>query len=210
MHPLPHRGSLTDEDQGVILSLYEDPALVAEMRFQEAMEEAEMNMMKHEFVPAGFEALIGGLVAMNAKPMPKKRVTLLSEARKQLGEGLLPEPFEIASVANSSYNTHLSKLYGFAKAGFRTALVDYPISGTNTYARAVRGYRDLLVEYLDKAASANSGASIETPHAHEAVKAKKQKAAKITASKTKVAAPATKAKAPSKAAPARKAPAKKK
>ena len=113
-------------------------------------------------------------------------------------------------MANSSYNTHLAKLYGFAKEGLRTALVDYPLSGTNTYARAVRGYRDLLVAHLDKMASANSGASIPTPHAHDATKAKKQKAAKITASKTKVAKPATKPKAPSKAAPARKAPAKKK
>ena len=89
-------------------------------------------------------------------------------------------------------------------------MLDYPIAGTNTYARAVRGYRDLLAEYLGKQAFAISGASIETPHAHEATKAKKQKAAKITTSKTKVAKPATKAKAPSKAAPARKAPAKKK
>lgn len=193
----------------MILSLYEDPALVAEMRLQEAIEEEEMNMMKHEFVPAGFEAILDGLVAMNAKPMPKKKVTLLAEARKQLEAGLLPEPFLITG-ANTSYNNHLAKLYAFAGEGLRQALVDYPVFGTNTYARAVRNYRDLLVEFLDKNSSAISVASSPSPAIQATMKATPAKAKKITPSKTNAAKPAIAAKATSKPATKRKAPAKKK
>lgn len=184
---------------------YEDRELVLEMMKQEALEEAEaMNTNANPFVPAGFEGLIAGLAlkAQAAKPQRKVRVSLLSTAQKQVEEGLLPEPVEITSEANLSYNTHMAKLYEFAKAGFRSAVEDYPIGGTNTYARAVKGYRDLLLKYLD-AQSATAKAHTKTP-------AKKINAAAKSVQATSAQKAVTPAKSKSTAVKARKAPAKKK
>lgn len=184
---------------------YEDRELALEMLKQEALQEIEdMEANANPFVPAGFEGLIADLAlkAQAAKPQRKARVSLLSTAQKQVEQGLLPEPVEITSEANLSYNTHMAKLYEFAKAGFRNAVEDYPIAGTNTYARAVKGYRDLLLKYLE-AQSTKAKAHTKTP-------AKKINAAASTKQATAAQKAVTPAKSKSTAAKARKAPAKKK
>lgn len=188
---------------------YEDRELVLEMLKQEALEEAEaMNTNANPFIPAGFEGLIADLAikAQAAKPQRKVRVSLLSSAQKQFEQGLLPEPVEITSEANLSYNTHMAKLYDFAKAGFRSAVEDYPIGGTNTYARAVKGYRDLLLKYLEMKEAEQS----KVAKAHPKTPAKKISAAPKTKQATSATKAATPAKSKATAAKARKAPAKKK
>lgn len=196
---------------------YEDRELVLEMMKQEALQEIEdMEANANPFVPAGFEGLIAGLAlkAQAAKPQPKKRVTLLAPAIAQLEQGLLPEPVEITSEANLTYNVHMAKLYEFAKAGFRNAVEDYPIGGMNTYARALKGYRDLLIKYLDtKEGAAKSKMAAATP----ATRAKKISAAPAKMSASADAAKATSAAKAAKpvtskaaSAKARKAPVKKK
>lgn len=191
-----------------VMHPYEDRELALEMLKQEALEEADtMNTATaNPFLPDGFEGLIAGLAAkvQAAKPKPKKRVTLLAGAAEAVEKGLLPELIEITSEANLSYNNHLAKLHGFAKAGLRNAVEDYPIFGTNTYARLVKGYRDLLLKWLDAQVASKS------PVAKPKPLAKKMSAAVATKVTTKASAKPTDTKSKSPSAKTRKAPAKKK
>jgi len=188
---------------------YEDRDLVREMLIHEVMEE---EMETTPFIPQGFEGLMATLAAQvqATKPQPKRRVTILSGARKQLEGGVLPDPVEIKSEANLSYNNHMAKLYDFAKAGLRNAVEDYPLAGTNTYAKAVKGYRDLLLEYLDSKIVVSKPAVSKVATAQPKAPAKK-----ISALPAKAKAPADKssktpAKSATTSAKARKAPAKNK
>lgn len=190
---------------------YEDRELVLEMIKQEAIEEAkDMNTSTIPFISMDFEKLIAGLaeIAQAAKPQRKKRVTLLSSAIKQMEQGVLPKPIEITSEANLAYNTHMGKLYGFAKEGLRNAVEDYPIGGTNTYSRAVRGYRDLLIKWFDAQEAKVLDAS-NSPQAKPKALAESIKANELTAVATKAKAKATPAKTKTTTAKDAKAPLKK-
>lgn len=78
-------------------------------------------------------------------PVKSTRPQLLSQARKAVEDGKLPPVLHFTSEANYSYNRHSEAMHALAKAGDVKALTAYLIKGTNTYARALAGYRDLLV-----------------------------------------------------------------
>lgn len=194
----------------MFVSLYEDPELVARMRLEEAMEE---EMINQTFLPAGFEGLIASVAAQvqaQKPPVRKAKLSLLSMARKEVEGGLLPGPVEIKSEANLSYNKHMAKLYEFAKAGLRSGVEDYPLTGTNTYAKAVKGYRDLLLEYLDKTTLAHKPEVSKVATAQPKAPAKKINAAAVAMKSPTSKSVAKPAKTPTTKAKARKAPAKKK
>lgn len=174
---------------------YEDRELVLEMMKQEAIEEAKDMNNATTLIPMGFESMIANFAqaAQAAKPQRKKRVTLLDGAMAQMQQGVLPEPVDITSEANLTYNTHMAKLYAFAKEGLRNAVEDYPIGGSNTYSRVVRGYRDLLIKWFDAQAAKVLDAS-NSPQAKPKALAKSIKANELTAVATKAKAKATPAK----------------
>ena len=86
-----------------------------------------------------------------AQPAKASRPGLLAAARKAVEDGKLPPVLVFTSAANWSYNRHSETLHEFAKDGDIKALVAYQIAGTNTYARALKGYRDLLVSAVKPA-----------------------------------------------------------
>lgn len=151
-----------------------------------------MKSTTNAVIPAGFGGLVGRLAAQRAAQMPHpktaRRVRLLDAARAAVAAGKLPGMLEFASEANYSYNRHAAELHRLAKAGFLDEVMGYPITGTNTYAKALVGYRSLLVEAMQRAEAAAAPASASKPKA----KAKKP------AAKASKAAPKPSAKKPAK------------
>lgn len=71
--------------------------------------------------------------------------------------GQAPERLVISSAANKSYQRHADALWDIAAyKGDVNALRAYPLNGTNTYARALKRYRDLLVAFTQKALDAGA------------------------------------------------------
>jgi hypothetical protein len=61
-----------------------------------------------------------------------------------VSKGEAPPPLVFKSKANASYQKHADALYAHACNGELETLEAYPLNGTNTYARALRKYRELL------------------------------------------------------------------
>lgn len=125
----------------------ETVAMFQQADLEEEMTATTMNTM---FFPEGFEGLLDGIASavVAAKPPRKARVTLLASVKAGLLAGEV-RPLEFGSQKNPTYNRHSHALYEAALAGDREAVASYPILGVNTYARALRGYRDLLLGHLD-------------------------------------------------------------
>lgn len=101
-----------------------------------------------------------------AHPVKATRPQLLSAARKAVEDGKLPPVLKFTSAANYSYNAHAERMHELAKAGDTKALAAYLIAGTNTYARALAGYRDLLM------AAAKPAKAVKKAPAKDKAKAK--------------------------------------
>ncbi len=142
-------------------------------------------------LPKGaFEAIqnvVAKMAAQKAATMPPKepRSTLLSQAREAVAGGNLPPMLEFNSERNYSYNTHAKALHQLADVNDVAGLVAYPLKGSNTYARALIGYRDLLLDHL-KAAKVSGEAKRDA-------QSNAQKATKQTAPQKTPATKATKA-----------------
>ena len=136
-------------------------------------------------IPKGFSGLIGRLATQRAAQMPQpkvaQRVRLLDGARAAVAEGKLPQMLEFASTTNYSYNRHALELHKLAEAGLLDEVVQYPLAGSNTYAKALMGYRSLLVEALEKAKAAKPAS--KKPAVKKAAKPKAKPAAKKVAPK---------------------------
>lgn len=105
----------------------------------------------HEVTPE-LEAFILGIAAGVAdakKATAKKRgrKSMLTPVQQALESGQVI-PLEFASAANYTYNRHADRIYKLALANDLEALEAIEIGGVNTYAKALRGYRDLLVAHL--------------------------------------------------------------
>lgn len=150
-----------------------------------------MTALQKVFLPkGGFEAIqnvVAKMAAQKAAAMPTKqpRLTLLSQARQAVAGGSLPPVLEFSSERNYSYNTHAKALHQLACAGDVAGLAAYPLKGSNTYARALLGYRDLLLAHL-KAAKVSGEANLDA-------QSNTQKATKQTAPQNTPATKATKA-----------------
>lgn len=106
-------------------------------------------------LPAGFASLMDRVIAnTNAQRPPKApRRGLLSEVERAIMLGNEPPLLEFASTVNYTYNRHAKALYERWQARNAEGLEAYPLKGTNTYARALSRYRDLLLANLRKGAA---------------------------------------------------------
>jgi hypothetical protein len=77
-------------------------------------------------------------------------------APEALASGQVPaDPPVVTSAANKHYQKHFDRLHGFAVAGDWGAVRDYPVKGSNSYAKLVARYRqDLLTLAAAQAAAA--------------------------------------------------------
>jgi hypothetical protein len=85
-----------------------------------------------------------------------RKGSMLAEAQAAVLRGEAPAPLKFKSAANPSYQKHADALYQLACEGALDALTAYALSGTNTYARALRKYRDLLVTAVQGAFNAGA------------------------------------------------------
>jgi hypothetical protein len=94
-------------------------------------------------------ALIYGLgeAAGAAIPVPQKRRGITADAWAAAERGELPEPLAFPP-SNSYAQKHANALRALADAGDEAGLAAYPITGTNTYSKALRSYAEALGLYL--------------------------------------------------------------
>jgi hypothetical protein len=102
-------------------------------------------------IPAGMDALLAGLAAAKvaARPAKRKRSTVLSAAQAAVAVGKFP-PLLVFPASAFTYERHGKALLDMAFAGDVAGLKAYPIKGVNTWGKALRGYRDLLLVLLEK------------------------------------------------------------
>jgi hypothetical protein len=111
----------------------------------------------HEVTPE-VESLIlkiaNGIASVKLASAKKRgRKSMLTPVIEGLEKGEVL-PLEFASEANYTYNRHADRLHKLALEGNLEALEATEIGGVNTYAKALRGYRDLLIQHLLKKAGA--------------------------------------------------------
>ena len=133
--------------------------------------------------------------AAKTKPKGAGRRTFAVIAMEQAQAGKLPDPMEVPA-SNKHAGLHATKLRALAEAGDAIALRDHQITGTNSYAKMLRAYRDALLTYVEKRAAEPDTSDI--PEATEAdfaamkVVTPAERMAKVRAAKaaksTKVAA----------------------
>jgi hypothetical protein len=104
-------------------------------------------------MPADAVELVMGIAnkkqAEQAKAKGKPgRKSMLSGAKDAVAKGQMPDLLEFNSAANYTYNRHAEHIYLLAQGGDLETLVGLEIKGSNTYSKALRNYRDLMVAYL--------------------------------------------------------------
>lgn len=107
----------------------------------------------HEVTPE-VEAFILGIARgvadakkATAQKVKRKRASMLTPVEKALAQGVVL-PLEFKSEANYTYNRHADRMYKLALANDLEGLEAVEIGGVNTYAKSLRGYRDLLIGHL--------------------------------------------------------------
>lgn len=109
-------------------------------------------MTGENLLPEGFEALVDKLAEAHAPaPVVKApRVTMLSEAHAALDAGNQFPPLAINSLANASYAKRADRVWKLATAGDLAGLEALQVTGVNTYARAVAGYREVAIAWVKR------------------------------------------------------------
>jgi len=94
-------------------------------------------------------ALIYGMgeAAGAAIPVPQKRRGITADAWAAAERGELPKPLAFPA-SNAHAQKHADKLLELATEWKPEELKDYPITGTNTYSKALRSYREALQAYM--------------------------------------------------------------
>lgn len=108
-------------------------------------------------VPTEAVDLVMGLAAKKSAAQAKPKGTpgrksMLTAAKDAVAKGQMPDLLEFNSAANYTYNRHAEHIYLLAQGGDLDTLVGLEIKGSNTYSKALRNYRDLMVSYLKGAA----------------------------------------------------------
>jgi hypothetical protein len=107
---------------------------------------------------AGFQLKAAKQPARVRKPAAPSaaKASRYAVASEALASGALPaDPPVVTSAANKHYQKHFDRLHGFAVAGDWGAVRDYPVTGSNSYAKLVARYRqDLLTLAAAQAAAA--------------------------------------------------------
>lgn len=124
-------------------------------------------MTKALVMPGNLTGLLTKLAQAKAQARPTRpgRKTILADAKRDAAFGRLPAA---PTFPESNYwmTKHAFRLHELAAAGDVEAVRAYEIGGCNTYSRALRGYRDLLIAVIDKPLQAE-------PKAKAKAKAKK-------------------------------------
>lgn len=90
-----------------------------------------------------------GEAAGDAIPVPKRRKGITSDAWDRAEQAKLPKPLSFPA-SNIYAQKHADALLALGRNGDAEGLTAYVIGGTNTYAKALRDYRDALLAYLSK------------------------------------------------------------
>lgn len=90
-----------------------------------------------------------GEAAGDAIPVPKRRKGITSDAWERAEQAKLPKPLSFPA-SNIYAQKHADALLALGRNGDAEGLAAYVIGGTNTYAKALRDYRDALLAYLSK------------------------------------------------------------
>lgn len=120
------------------------------------------NFGAHDALFGLTEAVVASIMAhavAHQPPTPTpaaRKGTMLEQARTAVAKGEAPPPLTFKSQANPSYQKHADALYEHACAGQLEALEAYPLKGSNTYARALSKYRELLVATVKGALEAGA------------------------------------------------------
>lgn len=109
-------------------------------------------------IPAGFDEVMKALIEQKTQQVEQekaaqgatapKRRSLLGEVERAVSMGKAPPVLAFTNTMNYTYSRHAQRLHELWAAGDAQALLDYPIKGTNTYSRALRRYREILVAAL--------------------------------------------------------------
>ncbi|CAB4122766.1 hypothetical protein UFOVP32_65 [uncultured Caudovirales phage] len=96
----------------------------------------------------GATILAAGEAVGKAKSAAKpERKPLLADALKAVQAGVEPAP-PTFPISNYWSQRHADKLFALMQAGDEEGLNAFPINGCNTYAKALRAYREICLTYL--------------------------------------------------------------
>lgn len=100
-------------------------------------------------MPPNLPGLIAKIAKAKTEQRPERpaRKTILANATREAAFGRLPAA-PVFPDSNYWMSKHAFRLHELALAGDLQAVQAYQIGGCNTYSRALRGYRDLLVAVL--------------------------------------------------------------
>lgn len=101
-------------------------------------------------IPEGVAQLLADLADQKAasRDSAPARIGVLSAVEQAMA---LRQPLPrlvIGSAANPSYQKRADEMFALYEAGEAEALSCVPVNGKNTYSRALRLYRDILVDAL--------------------------------------------------------------
>lgn len=117
---------------------------------QQGNTNAQLNVFSSNFgiSPEHSEDIMA--MAIGKVPAKSKRSSVLDAPKKDLEAGSLPGKLDINSESNIAYAKRANKMHALAEAGNLEGLEATQITGSNSYSSILRGYRDLLVQYLKK------------------------------------------------------------
>ena len=100
-------------------------------------------------MPSNLPGLMAKFAKAKAEQRPARpvRMRILADAEREVAFGRLP-PAPTFPESNYWMTKHAFALHDLAVAGDLAAVQAYEIGGCNTYSRALRGYRDLLIAVL--------------------------------------------------------------
>jgi hypothetical protein len=92
---------------------------------------------------------LGDAAGKRATRQKKPRTTLLTQAERAVERGEAPTPLTFPT-SNYWMQAKADELLAMALSGDAVGLAAYPVTGSNTYSRALRRYRVLCLEYVQK------------------------------------------------------------
>lgn len=95
---------------------------------------------------------LGDAAGARATKPKKQRVTLLTEAEQAVDRGEAPTCLTFPA-SNYWMQGKADALRAMALSRDTEGLMAFPVTGSNTYSRALRRYRDLCLEYVQRTES---------------------------------------------------------
>ena len=95
---------------------------------------------------------LGDAAGSRATKPKKQRATMLTAAEQAVERGEVPPPLTFPA-SNYWMQGKADALRAMAQARDTEGLIAFPVTGSNTYSRATRRYRDLCLEYVQRTES---------------------------------------------------------